>query len=812
MEKPDSGPAATLLAAFLRPFIGFLDKGSLPKYKGAVPLPGLKDKVKVSWQAYGIPHVYAGNEEDLFLAQGYLHAQERLWQMDMSRRFLAGRLAEIFGVFPMPWRELSSRFRGRDSADFDYFMRLMGIRRAALASLDVSSELEHRCLQAYSDGVNRYIEQCGKKLPWEFRLLRYDPDPWGPEDSLLIGKGLGFLLSTALFTRLNMIAIAAQLADHPELLRSLFPAYPDSGPTITRALWDSSQSLWRFMNGALARCDWSPAGHGSNNWVVAPSRSSTGRAILCNDPHLRLTVPSIWYLMHLQAAPSPIQPDGYEVWGASIPGSPCIQLGHNRWIAWGATAAVCDDVELFREKPHPLDSERYRIGHRWFTLEKREETIRLRSGAELTKTVRSTCHGPLLSDFGDQPSSAQMLSLRWTAHEPSRELYCIYGVNRARNWHEFLDSLSFQAVPTLNYVYADCDGNIGYSLAGKIPLRARVPTLLPVDGWIEANEWRGYIPFTELPRLYNPPEGVIATANNRIVDTSYPRYFSHFFDPPHRIRRIQQLLARRKVFSVSDMDAMQGDVVSLHATGLIQTLKTDLAAICDENRQTEAAAHRLLGWDGACEAKSVEAAIFHVFHHRLMANLLLPVLGEELFPACVEIFNQALTPIDQILKDPESPWFSMQSRQRLVVKSLRETCEELETALGADLELWEWGKIHRLLLNHSLGRVKLLRPVVSLGPFSSPGSGTTINMGYYRHTTPYAHTVGASLRFVIDVGSWEQSGFVLPSGQSGHPFSPHYRNQTEHWSVNRKIKIEIREDKSASVPTLTLAPPAIPLS
>jgi penicillin amidase len=806
MEKPDSGLATTVFSAFLRPLIRFLDRGSLPKYQGTLRLAGLTDKVKVSWQAYGIPHVYAANEEDLFLAQGYLHAQERLWQMDMSRRFLSGRLAEIFGVFPMPWREMSSQFRGRNSADFDYFMRLMGIRHAAVASLDASSELEHRRLQAYSDGVNRYIEQCGAKLPWEFRLLRYDPDPWRPDDSLVIGKGLGFLLSTALFTRLNMIAIAAKLADHPALLRSLFPSYPDHGPTITRAVWDSAQSLWHFMGGALARSDWNPAGHGSNNWVVAPSRSATGRAILCNDPHLRLTVPSIWYLMHLQAAPSGMQPEGYEVWGASLPGSPCIQLGHNRWIAWGATAAVCDDVELFREKTHPLDPDRYRIGHRWFTLEKREETIRVRNAGEVRKIVRSTCHGPVLSDFGDQPSPSQMLSLRWTAHEPSRELHCIYGVNQARGWHEFLESLSFQAAPTLNYVYADCHGNIGYSLAGKIPLRPQVPSLLPVDGWIEANDWRGYIPFNELPRLYNPPEGIIATANNRIVDASYPRYFSHFFDPPYRIRRIQQLLARRESFSLSDMDAMQSDLVSLHATDLVKTLQIDLAAIPNENRQLKAAARRLLGWDGACEAKSVESAIFHTFHHRLMANLLVPVLGDEFFSAYVEIFNQALTPIDGILKDPDSPWFSTQSRQQLVAKSLREACAELEGTLGEDVKLWEWGKIHRLLLNHSLGRVKLLRPMLGIGPFSSPGNGTTINMGYYRHTNPYTHTVGASLRFVIDTGAWQQSGFVLPSGQSGHPFSPHYRDQTAHWRAGQKIKIELREDGSEPVPTLTLVP------
>src|SRR5262247_744535 len=305
METPKSGLMPIVFSAPLRPLIRFLDRGSFPKYRGSLQLAGLREKVKVGWGAYGIPHAYAGNEEDLFLAQGYLHAQERLWQMDMSRRFLSGRLAETFGNIPVPWKELSSQFRGQNSADFDYFMRLMGIHRSAMASLGLTSEYEHRQLHVYSQGVNRYIEQCGKKLPWEFRLLRYEPEPWRPEDSLIIGKGFAFLLSTALFTRLNMIAIAAKLNDQPEKLRSLFPSYPDDGPAITRASWESTRKLWHFANDTFAGTDLHPAGHGSNNWVIAPHRSSSGNAILCNDPHLRMGLPSVWYLMHLRAEPDP---------------------------------------------------------------------------------------------------------------------------------------------------------------------------------------------------------------------------------------------------------------------------------------------------------------------------------------------------------------------------------------------------------------------------------------------------------------------------------------------------------------------------
>ena len=805
METPKSGFLSTVFSALLRPILRQLDKASSPKYQGSCSIPGLSDKVKVCWQSHGIPHVFASTEKDLFLAQGYLHAQERLWQMDLTRRFLTGRLAEIFGNFSVPSKEVTRYFRNRNSADLDYFMRVVGIRDAAVASLTLLSEEDRQRLQAYSDGINRYVEGCGKRLPWEFRLLRYQPEPWRPEDSLTIGRGFAFLLSTALFTRLNMTALAAQLHDQPEKLRSLFPSYPKEGPTITRALWKSTQGLWQFMNGTFAGSDWHPAGHGSNSWVIAPSRSATGKAILCNDPHLRMTLPSIWYLMHLRAESNPTEPEGYEVWGATIPGIPCAQLGHNRWIAWGVTAGVCDDAELYREKIHPLEPDRYLARHEWLTMDNRMEYIRIRGQGEVGKKVRSTCHGPVISDFDLSPTK-EVLSLRWTAHEPSQDFHCLYGVTRAANWNDFLTSLSFQVAPTLNYVYADRQGNIGYSLAGKIPLRPEVPSLLPLEGWNPSNEWRGCIPFSELPRIYNPPEGIIATANNRIVDPSHPFYFSHFFEPPFRIRRIKELLAAKTTHSLKDVAAIQTDRLSLHAKELTDSLRVDLRQFADDNPKLKAVADSLLLWDGDCHEDSFEAAIFYVFHHRLMANLLAPILGEEQFTAYVEILNQCLIPIDQILKDSNSPWFATESRKDLVTKSLREAYEELEQTLGDKGEHWRWGKIHSLTMSHSLSRIRPLRPILTIGPFPSPGDGTTINMGFYRHSSPYEHTVGASLRFIVDLGDWDHSSFILPSGQSGHVFSPHFNDQTDLWRNGQRIYFARPEGAAEPGRSLLLQP------
>jgi penicillin amidase len=802
MEMPKRGFLPILFSALLRPFVRALDRGSAPEYSGIRSIPGLRDRVRVHWQSHGIPHVYARDEHDLFLAQGYLHAQERLWQMDMGRRFLGGRLAEIFGNFAVPWRELMIFFRGRESADIDYFMRLLGLYRAARASVELLPEDHLARLTAYSEGINRYIERCGRKLPWEFRVLRYEPEPWRPADTILIGKGFAFLLTTALFSRLDMIAIAGKLRDQPDKLRSLFPMYPEQAPTITRAVFNAAGKLSEFANGTFTKLDFHPAGAGSNNWVVAPKRSVSGKAILCNDPHLRLSLPAVWYLMHLKAEASG---EPYEVWGATIPGVPCVQVGRNRSIAWGITAAVADDAELYQEKIHPLDADRYLAGHEWLTMESRVERIAVRREAQVEKIVRSTRHGPVISDFNETPT-AEALSFRWVALEATEEFCCVYGINSARNWDDFLAGLRYQSAPNLNYAYADGEGNIGYALGGKIPLRPKTPSLLPLEGWRLENDWPGYISFDELPRLFNPTQGVIATANNRVVEASYPHYLSHFYEPPYRIRRIEQLLSAKKTYSPGDMAAIHLDVVSLHARHILAPLKEDLTAIREASPALQGAATLLLDWDGTCDHESAPAALFHVLYFHLRRNLLEPVLGTDLFIAYSEILNQCMAPVDQVLQEKSPLWFSDQTRADLVSKSLRDACDELSERFGADLAKWQWGKIHSLIFSHSLARLEHVKPLLAVGPFPSGGDGTTVSMGFYRHSNPYEHTVGASLRCIIDFGDWQYAGFVLPPGQSGHIFSRHFKDQVDLWRSGQRITMHADLDSAAADSQLLLEP------
>ncbi len=806
MELPKSGFFSTVFSALLRPYLRHLDKPSLAKYRGTLALAGLNQRVHVRWDSFAVPHVTAADEIDLFFSQGFLHAQERLWQMELTRRFLNGRTAEIFGDFQLPWRDLSFQFHNRTTADLDYFMRLVGIGTSADASLALlSAELRAR-LNAYCDGVNRYIDQCGKKLPWEFRLLRHYPEPWRPQDTLTIGKGFALLLSTALYTRLNFFGIAEQLKGQPEKLRALFPGYPDSAPVIARATWDQTAVLWRFSSGVLAASGFHPAGSGSNSWAIAPTRSQTGGALLCNDPHLRMTLPSIWYLMHLRSEESSYRNDNYEVWGATIPGCPLVQIGHNRSIAWGITAAVCDDVEIYREKLHRIEPDRYRVGYEWRGLETRRELIGVKRSKPLEKVIRRTRHGPVISDFSGVPNSEEVLSLRWTAHDASEEMRGLYGANRAKDWDEFHETLRHHGAPSLNFIYADRAGNIGYALAGKIPLRADVPALLPVPGWEEENDWRGYIPFDELPRIYNPPEGAIASANNRITDSGYPYYLSHFFEPPHRFRRIGELLSSREKHSVEDLAAMHLDDVSLHAKELIVTLRSELAQMSDDNPAVKDAVGYLLAWDGRCGVMSVAAAIFHVFHHRLLFNLLAPDLGEDLFSAYVEILNQCIVPTDRILADANSKWFAQRSRAELVALALREACAEIEQALGPDLSEWHWGKIHTLHMNHSLGRVPVLGNLLGIGPLPAPGDGTTLHIGFYRHSNPYEQTVGASMRFIIDMSNEQSSEFILAAGQSGHPWSTHYADQVQLWLRGKRIRMFLENKNAGQESNLLLEP------
>ncbi len=800
-----------LLASLLTPFLRFAARKNLPQRRGTVQFPGLAKDVQVRWDPYAIPYISAENEADLFFAQGYLHAQDRLWQMDFNRRFFSGRLAEVFGDRPLPRGDFTRHLRTGTMAGIDHFIRLLGVRHTATLSLPLLSERSARAVEAYCAGVNNYIDRHQRRLPVEFRLLRRQPSPWEPADCLVLARGFALMLSSALVTRLTFLALHGRLENDSEKLRSLMPRYPSWGPAITRALTDHGADLLRFINGSFAENPLTPRGQGSNGWVVDASHSAEGHALLCNDIHLRMTLPGIWYLNHLRTVPDGAGTRPLEASGVSLPGSPFVYAGHNRDIAWGFVAALCDDGDLFRERLHPQQPELYRTPDGWAEFERRPETIAVRGGRPVETVIRHTRHGPVVSDIlartshdPDSPNK-EVLSFQWIAHTPGNEVGLVDGINRARDWNEFLAGMAHHVTPSLNCVYADTRGNIGYALVGRVPLRPRQePSWLPLEGWNAAHDWTGTIPFEKLPRLYNPPEGVVATANNRMADPGYPYYLSDLLEPPYRIERIRHLLTHEKPLDLETMARIQLDTRSVQAERLLTALRPELQEIARKEPSLRLCVELLEEWDYDCQAQSAGAALFHVLYHRLMRNIWERDLGEELFLSYAEILNQALAPLDDILTDAKSVWFRDTPRKEVLATSLREAQTELTKQQGPAPAAWSWGRFHTLTLAHALGNNKWLAPFFSLGPYPADGDGVTPNNSYHRHSHPYDQAVGVSVRMLVTLSNPIHSRFVIVPGQAGNPVSPHYRDQVELWRKGHMIQLADWEDEMKDWPQFVL--------
>ncbi len=783
-------------------------------------MPGLHEHVRVRWDPFAIPYITARTEGDLFFAQGYIHAQDRLWQMDLARRLFSGRLAEIFGERPGPRRDFVRHLRSGTTSTVDHFIRLLGVRHTAGLSLPLLPERPARAVEAYCAGVNACIEARGRRLPVEFRLLRYRPDPWRPVDCLTLARGFSLFLSSALVTRLSFLALHRRLENQPEKFHSLAPRYPDWGAAVTRAVGEEGAALLRFVNDVFADDLWSPPGQGSNSWVVDPARAAQGHAILCNDPHLRMSAPGIWYLNHLRVAPEARERNGFtpnagehpglQVGGASLPGSPFVYIGHNRDMAWGFSAALCDDADLYRERLHPQRPELHQTPDGWAPFETRNETIAVRGRRPVEAAVRHTRHGPVLSDLlapsqGTREAPApEVLSYRWTAHTPGNELGFLDGINRARDWSGFLSALEHHVSPSLHCVYADTRGNIGHTLAGHVPVRPEPPSWLPLEGWNPAHDWTGVIPFPELPRLYNPPEGMVATANNRIAGGNYPYYLSDLYEPPYRIERIRQVLAGAERVDPDAMSRLHLDTRSVQAERLLTVLGPELVEIAHEETALKPAVDVLTEWNFDCNAESSGAALFHVLYHRLMWNIWEKELGAEILSGYAEILNQPIAPLDDILTDPGSIWFRELPRKAVLTKSLRQARAELTRQQGPDPGNWTWGRLHTLTAQHALGPMKWLAPFFSVGPFPAAGSACTVNNSHYRHSNPYDQIIGVSLRMTVTLSDPIRSSFVIIPGQAGNPTSPHYRDQVEPWRTGRAIPFNEPEAEMKDWPLLVL--------
>ncbi len=774
--------------------------GNRRRRRGRLRVPGLRSDVEVLYSEGHVPHLYASSEDDLFFAQGWLTASERLWQMDFLRRAAQGRLAEILGEREVAWRELTILLRGRTTVDVDHLLRLAGIAPAARASWPLLEPATRRILERYAQGVNARIAE--GRLPLEFRLLRYRPEPWTPQDSLAVQRALAFELAPTWRAILALEGLRAAIAA-PERLAALLPiASVGPHPLVPEAARLAALAAAEEHQTALG------GPHvGSNAWAVGPARSASRAPLLCNDPHLPLTAPGPFFLAHLAG-------DGFDVAGATLPGLPGVLIGHNREIAWGITLVLAQDADLYTEAIAADGTYRVDGGRLPLEVERTEIAVRGRA-TKVIREIRRTRHGPLLTDLFEPPhETASGLALRWTGQEPSREMDALLGVNRATDWSSFRAALRHHGAPALHFCYADRAGHIGYQLAGRVPRRASGDDLAVRDGATDPG-WASFVPWEDLPSLFDPAEGIVATANQLVVDESYPHHLTHLAEPPWRYRRIRSMLGGERRLTAEEMISVQLDLYSGWAERLTEALLVPLAAEESGSILTQRGKEvlaRILAWDHVARSESDGAALFYLFHDALVRELLEEALGGDRLRAWLELLNASVVPIERLLVEGKASWLSPEDRRAACARALDRAAAAITQRLGADPAGWRWGALHTARLRHRLDPLRPLRPLLSPGPFETGGDGMTINNGHYVHAEPWEHRVGAVYRQIFDLADWDRSRVITCSGQSGDPLSRHYRDQLPLWAQGDYLPLPFGraavERAAATAGRLQLAPPA----
>ncbi len=766
----------------------WLIQRATPTLEGVVNLPGLDQPVEILRDRHGIPHIYAQNRADLLRAQGFVHAQDRLWQMEQNRRIARGTLAEVFGEAAL---------------DADRFSRIVGFWRAAQAELEALDAEAHQALQWYAEGVNAYIAARPRRLGAEFNLLRVRPEPWTPLDSLGYAKMTGWALSLNWESELTRLRLLHGL--DPVAAAELDPDYPTQNPiemegvgseTVTRLLATAGLLLNQYesLKHWLGSVE---DGQGSNSWVLSPKNSLNRRPLLCNDPHLALQIPGVWYEIHLSC------PD-YAVSGVSFTGTPGVIIGHNEDIAWGITNAMTDVQDLYIERAHPEDPTRFEYAGAWEQAEVREEVIQVRRGQPHTERVVITRHGPLISGLikprdhaakTADPALAVHLAVRWTGYAAGQMMRSTLQLNQATDWATFNTALDDWSVPAQNFTYADGRGNIGLRLAGMAPRRDKNLGLLPAPGWTGEHEWNGLIPTAELPRLYNPPSGKIVSANHKIVGDDYPYFLGVEFDPGWRAARLEEFLNKKERHTIRDMEEMQLDTGSKYAEVL-----TPWLTLYNSNDEWEmVAVNELRKWNFRMDAESVAALVFQYY----LLQLLEMTFGDKLGEARAGFLGIASNPLFLIhgfmlraegtllalLNEHEqSIWYMdaasgrQRTRDELLQEALTAAIQKIRHYHGDSKLKWNWGRTHQVQYNHPLGSARLLRNLFNRGPLPVGGDSTTPNVTRHAPQSPPGLVqVTASYRQIYEVGAWDRAQSVTTSGQSGHPYSPHYDDQIGLW-------------------------------
>ncbi len=802
--------ALTLLAAFALVSVGRAQAPAPARAEATRQLvvAGLKSAVTIRRDARAVPYVEASNEEDLYFAQGYVTASDRLWQMDLLRRTGRGELAEIFG---------------RDVLEEDKRRRVFGFAKLSEESVQHLSPPMRLSYEAYARGVNAYIASLtDETLPMEFRLLRYKPRPWRPADSIIVGKIFSETLSTSWQTDLMRAAldglpreqrdalmpITSPLdvvlvgRDRPAGRKAAAAKRADDGGRgvvhVDAELLSEVSAAWETMQLSLSRLGAHAEGRAaSNNWVVGGNLTASGKPMLANDPHLAPSAPSIWYMTHL-AAP------GLRTAGVTAPGAPGIIIGHNERIAWGLTNLAADVQDLYAETFDKDRPQFYKTPTGWRQAEVRREEIKVRKSPADASTesvpfdVTVTRNGPIVLKRG-----ATEYALRWTSLDPhALEFEAFYLINRARNWEEFRAALRRHVSPMQNFVYMDTAGHIGYYGAGRVPIRKTGDGRVPYDGGTDAGEWIGYVPFAALPHLYDPPSGIIVTANNRVVGEDYRHHLTHEWSAPYRARRILNLLQAKRELTVEDFREIQADTYStgaaLFARELIEAAREGASA--PGGTDSWNATLRLVeGWDGRANGESSAAPFVVSMRNAFRRRMLLAAVGPELSKSYR--WSNSETFVDQLIT--ERPRAMLPKEFGSYVELLRACAEEarenLTKQLGADPARWTWGAFSQVRFFHPLGGVPQVGQQFAIPAVPLEGSNQSVNVG-----------AGVSMRLIADASDWDKTRQGITLGISGDPSSPHWKDQLADWRAVKPGLFPFRREAviGGTVGTLTLTPAA----
>ena len=726
----------------------------LSSIHGNLVVPGLKEPVNVLRDRWGVAHIYAKNQHDLFFAQGFVVAQDRLFEMEIWKRAGQGRLAEVLGPSAVQ-RDIGARL-----------LRYRGDMKAEYESYSPDTEA---ILSAFTDGINAEIRsltaKSGPGLPIEFQLAGFEPEPWKPQDCL--NRMAAFAMTGNAFSELRDAELIAKLGvQKASAFLSLDPKV-ELDPAAGMDFGGLSPSLLKNLIGSDARIEFPSDGkQGSNDWTISGRLTSTGKPILANDPHRVMALPSLRYIIHLVAP-------GWDVIGAGEPGLPGIAVGHNQHIAWGFTIFGLDQQDLYIEEVNPQDPLQYKTANGWAQMQVEHESIVVKGKPPVEVDLKLTRHGPVFWEDGKRA-----LALRWVGAEPGTAGYLgSLAVDRATNWNEFEDAMKRWKVPSENIVYADIAGNIGEHSTGLAPLRKNWTGLLPVPGAASDGaadyEWSGFVPNSELPHSFNPPGGFVATANHKMIPENYPYNVGFEWAPPYRLHRIEEVISgmrdSRKKITLDDMEKLQTDVVSLPARQLVNLLN-------ESSPNPTVATQMIHGWDATLTRESGVAALYEVWLKELRK-----VVAEK---EGIESFEDdwSLKKVFEDLSEPSPQVFgadAVAGRNQALLQTLESAWKQTEQLLGTDPQKWSWGRLHTIQFRHSLDRLPDVATLLDLGPLSRPGDGDTVNATWAGKK--FEQEGGASYREILDTADWDRSLAVNTPGQSGQPGSSHYSDLLPLW-------------------------------